>query len=76
MNAEHEMDTADGLGGDPLATPVNGDELREGDLLYVEGEWLPLEALSRYDDLTAFTAFSGSRELFLAVDGRYSVKRP
>lgn len=55
---------------------VEGKDLRDGDVVYVGGEWLPIEEISRYDDLTAFTAFSGSRELFFAVDGVYSVRRP
>ena len=59
----------------PPTLQVSGSELRDGDVVYVEGDWLPLEEVTHHADLSVLTAFSGNRELYFAVDGYYGVRR-
>lgn len=52
---------------------ATGAELRDGDRVYVEGEWLALEAVGPSAEAEpVIVAFCGPRALYFALDGQYT----
>lgn len=76
-----DMTTAEGRAGlaarqGEHAHRVVGDDLRHGDTVYVEGEWLVIERPERcLDDGGVIAAFVGNQQVYFAPDGSYSVRR-